>query len=123
MESVRLIGASSNERTRGLDTWVPQRWLATAVGGLVAFAVLVSAALVAGRLAANRAVDNLVDQARAGLPLATATLAGEIEKQRLIPLTLARDPDVIALLETYDANAEANLDRKLKDIAEDAGST
>jgi len=123
MESVRLIGARSNERTRGLDTWVPQRWLATAVGGLVAFAVLVSAALVAGRLAANRAVDNLVDQARAGLPLATATLAGEIEKQRLIPLTLARDPDVIALLETYDANAEANLDRKLKDIAEDAGST
>ena len=123
MDSVRLIGARSNERTRGLDTWVPQRWLATAVGGLVAFAVLVSAALVAGRLAANRAVDNLVDQARAGLPLATATLAGEIEKQRLIPLTLARDPDVIALLETYDANAEANLDRKLKDIAEDAGST
>jgi two-component system C4-dicarboxylate transport sensor histidine kinase DctB len=78
---------------------------------------------VAGRVASDRAVDGLVSQARAGLPLAAATFAGEIEKQRLIPLTLARDPDVIALLGTYDSNAEANLDRKLKDIAEDAGST
>ena len=57
------------------------------------------------------------------MPLAAATLSGEIEKQRLIPLTLARDPDVIALLGTYNSTAEANLDRKLKDIAKDAGST
>jgi len=123
MESIRLISARSNDQTLRVATWLPRGWLATGVGGLVAFAILVIAALVAGRVAADRAVDGLVDLARAGLPLATATLAGEIEKQRLIPLTLARDPDVIALLGTYDSNAEANLDRKLKDIAEDAGST
>jgi two-component system C4-dicarboxylate transport sensor histidine kinase DctB len=74
-------------------------------------------------LASDRAIVSLVGQARAGSPLAAATLAGEIEKQRLIPLTLARDPDVIALLGTYNSTAEASLDRKLKDIAKDAGST
>jgi two-component system, NtrC family, C4-dicarboxylate transport sensor histidine kinase DctB len=90
---------------------------------LAVLAILAIASAVAGRVASDRATTSLVGQARAGLPLAAATLAGEIEKQRLIPLTLARDPDVIALLGTYDSNAEANLDRKLKDIAEDAGST
>jgi two-component system C4-dicarboxylate transport sensor histidine kinase DctB len=123
MESVRLIGPRSNDQKLRFAAWVPHGWLATSVGGLVVFTMLAIAALVAGRVAADRAVADLVDQARAGLPLATATLSGEIEKQRLIPLTLARDPDVIALLGTYDSNAEANLDRKLKDIAEDAGST
>jgi two-component system C4-dicarboxylate transport sensor histidine kinase DctB len=97
--------------------------MAAGVGGLVALATFTIAAVVAGNVAADRAIAGVMDQAKAGLPLATATLAREIEKQRLIPLTLARDPDVIALLGTYDPNAEANLDRKLKDIAEDAGST
>jgi two-component system C4-dicarboxylate transport sensor histidine kinase DctB len=123
MEFVRLVSARSNERTLRTAALLPEGWLAAGVGGLVALAVLVIAAVLAGGVAVDRAIAGLVDQARAGLPLATATLAGEIEKQRLIPLTLAHDPDVIALLGTYDANAEANLDRKLKDIAEDAGST
>jgi len=123
MESVRLVSARSNERTLRTAALLPEGWLAAGVGGLVALAVLVIAAVLAGGVVVDRAVAGLVDQARAGLPLATATLVGEIEKQRLIPLTLAHDPDVIALLGTYDANAEANLDRKLKDIAEDAGST
>jgi two-component system C4-dicarboxylate transport sensor histidine kinase DctB len=90
---------------------------------LAVLAILAIASAVAGRVASDRAIAGLVGQARAGLPLATATLAGEIEKQQLIPSTLARDPDVIALLGTYNSTAEANLDRKLKDIAKDAGST
>lgn len=123
MESIRLISSRSNDWTLRIAAWLLQGWLATAIGGLVAFAIFAIAAVVAGSVAADRAIVGLVDQAKAGLPLATATLSGEIEKQRLIPLTLARDPDVITLLERYDPNAEANLDRKLKDIAEDAGST
>src|SRR5579872_2437568 len=123
MESIRFVNARSNDRTLRIATWLPQGWLVTSVGGLAALAIFAIAAVLAGGVAANRAIASLVDQAKAGLPLATATLAREIEKQRLIPLTLARDADVISLLQTYDSNAEANLDRKLKDIAEDAGST
>jgi two-component system, NtrC family, C4-dicarboxylate transport sensor histidine kinase DctB len=114
---------SSKDKTRRPAAWLSKRWLAISTGALAVLAILAIASAVAGRVASDRAIANLVGQARAGLPLAAATLAGEIEKQRLIPLTLARDPDVIALLETYNSNAEANLDRKLKDIAEDAGST
>ena len=123
MEAVRLVSAKSNETMLRTAALLPEGWVAAGVAGLAALAVLVIAAVLAGGVAVDRAVAGLMDQARAGLPLATATLTGEIEKQRLIPLTLAHDPDVIALLGTYDANAEANLDRKLKDIAEDAGST
>ena len=123
MESIRLISSRSNDWALRNAAWLPQGWLVTGIGGLVAFAIFAIAALVAGSVAADRAIAGLVDQAKTGLPLATATLSGEIEKQRLIPLTLAHDPDVIALLESYAPNAEANLDRKLKDIAEDAGST
>ena len=96
MESVRLASARSNERTLRAAALLPEGWLAAGVGGLVALAVLVIAAVLAGGVVVDRAVAGLVDQARAGLPLATATLVGEIEKQRLIPLTLAHDPDVIA---------------------------
>lgn len=122
MDSTRPI-ATLKERKCSPAAWLSGRWLAISTGVLVVIAMLAITSAVAGRVASDRAIDGLVSQARAGLPLAAATFAGEIEKQRLIPLTLARDPDVIALLGTYDSNAEANLDRKLKDIAEDAGST
>src|SRR6185437_10634521 len=123
MEATRPISVTSKDRTHRSATWRSRQWLAKATAALIVLVLLVIASVAAGRVASDRAVAGLVDQARAGLPLAAATLAGEIEKQRLIPLTLARDPDVITLLGTYDSNSEANLDRKLKDIAEDAGST
>src|SRR6202012_39525 len=123
MELARPPSARSNGRMDRYAVWRSQRWLAISAVGLAGLAILTIAALVAAHMAGERAVAGLMDQAKAGLPLANATLVGEIEKQRLIPLTLARDPDVIALLGTYDSNAEANLDRKLKDIAEAAGST
>jgi two-component system C4-dicarboxylate transport sensor histidine kinase DctB len=115
--------SSTKPRTSRPAAWLSERRLAISAGALIVFAVLAIASAVVGRVAGDRAIANLVANASAGLPLAAATLAGEIEKQRLIPSALARDPDVIALLGTYDSNAEANLDRKLKDIAEDAGST
>ncbi len=123
MEATRPISVRSKDRTYRPVAWLSRQWLAKTTGALTVLVVLVIAAVIAGRVASEQAVAGLVDQARAGLPLAAATLAGEIEKQRLIPLTLAHDPDVITLLGTYDFNSEANLDRKLKDIAEDAGST
>jgi two-component system C4-dicarboxylate transport sensor histidine kinase DctB len=122
MESTLPISTRSKDRTRRTTAWLSERWPAISTA-LAVLAILAIASAVAGRVASDRAIAGLVGQARAGLPLATATLAGEIEKQQLIPLTLARDPDVIALLGTYNSTAEANLDRKLKDIAKDAGST
>ena len=123
MEATRPISVRSKDSTHRSATWLSRQRLAKTTGALTVLVVLVIAFVVAGRVASDHAVAGLVGQARAGLPLAAATLAGEIEKQRLIPLTLARDPDVMTLLGTYDSNSEANLDRKLKDVAEDAGST
>lgn len=108
---------------RCLPAWLSVRWLPAAIGAVTVLAALGVAAAVAGQVACDRAVAGLVAQARDGLPLAAAALAGEIEKQRLIPLTLARDPDVVELLTTYDSVGEANLNHKLKDLAEDADST
>ncbi|MGA9952529.1 MAG: hypothetical protein WBQ22_04740, partial [Bradyrhizobium sp.] len=104
MEATRPISVRSKDRTYRPVAWLSRQWLAKTTGALTVLVVLVIAAVIAGRVASEQAVAGLVDQARAGLPLAAATLAGEIEKQRLIPLTLARDPDVITLLGTYDSN-------------------
>lgn len=84
--------------------------------------VLLGLALGAARVARSRAAVDLVERAEAALPLANAALSAVIEKQRLIPLVLARDPDVIALLADPTPAAEASLDAKLRDIAADAGS-
>ncbi|HEU0220951.1 MAG TPA: ATP-binding protein [Paracoccaceae bacterium] len=89
----------------------------------LALAALVAATLIAGRLARERAAAELAERAAAALPLATAALTGEIEKQRLIPLVLARDPEVIAMAAAPAPRAEALLDAKLADIAAEAGSS
>lgn len=88
-----------------------------AASGLV---LVVLACLAAGRLAADDAAADLGERARAALPLATAALVGEIDKQRLIPLTLSRDPAVAALLRDPSGPAEAELDGKLRAIAAEA---
>jgi two-component system C4-dicarboxylate transport sensor histidine kinase DctB len=118
-----LIGQPPDRTRRAGFKWPSRRRLAIGAGALAVLATFAIAALVAGRVAADRAMAQLSSQARAALPLAAAALAGEVEKQRLIPLTLARDPDIIALLSAYSPGAEAKLDQKLKDIAEDAGAT
>ena len=65
---------------------------------IVVAALLAALVLGAGRLAERRATAELAGRAAAALPLATASLAAVIEKQRLVPTVLARDPEVIALL-------------------------
>ncbi len=90
---------------------------------LVIGALLIAAAVVgAGRVARTRAIEDLGDRAAALLPLASTALTGVIDKQRLIPLVLARDPEVIALLAAPTPEAEQRLDEKLAAIAAEAGA-
>ncbi len=98
------------------------RRLAPALLALVVAGLLAASVLMAGRLAHQRAAVELADRAAAALPLATASLAAVIEKQRLIPTVLARDPEVISALFAPDAPARNRLDEKLAHIADEAQS-
>ena len=95
-----------------------RRPLALALG----IALVVALSLLAGRVARTRTASDLAESATAALPLASATLTGVIEKERLVPLVLARDPEVIALLARPEPAAERRLDAKLADIAGEAGA-
>jgi len=99
------------------------RRFAWAMLALVALALVAGAIFTAGRIARERAEAELNERAAAALPLATGALAAVIEKQRLIPLVLARDPEVIALLAAPVDHAREMLDAKLADIAAEASST
>ncbi|TPL22648.1 sensor histidine kinase [Mesorhizobium sp. B2-4-10] len=95
------------------------RWLIL----LVAVAMLAGAVAIAGRLAANQAAGDLRDGALAALPLAAGTLTGEIEKQRLVPLVLARDDAVRDALRRAGKTQETALGDKLRAIAADASAS
>ncbi|WP_246675183.1 sensor histidine kinase [Mesorhizobium sp. B2-3-4] len=95
------------------------RWLLLAI----AFAVLAGAVAIAGRIAAGQAAGDLRDGALAALPLAAGTLTGEIEKQRLVPLVLARDDAVRDALRRAGKVEETALNAKLKAIAGDASAS
>lgn len=98
------------------------RWRRRPLLLALGIAVVLALSLLAGRVARTRAAVELAESAAAALPLASATLTGVIEKERLVPLVLARDPEVIALLAGPDPAAERRLDAKLADIAEGAGA-
>jgi two-component system C4-dicarboxylate transport sensor histidine kinase DctB len=100
-----------------------RRYLAAAVAAALVLAAILVAAVAAGRLARDRAAAEVRDRAAAALPLANAGLVGVIETQRLIPLILARDPEVVALLAAPAPGPGARLDAKLADIAADASSS
>ncbi|TPK98436.1 sensor histidine kinase [Mesorhizobium sp. B2-4-12] len=95
------------------------RWLAA----VIALAILAGAIAIAGRIAAGQAAGDLRDGALAALPLAAGTLTGEIEKQRLVPLVLARDDAVRDALRRAGKTAETALNEKLKAIAGDASAS
>ncbi|WP_245264183.1 sensor histidine kinase [Mesorhizobium sp. LNHC232B00] len=95
------------------------RWLVV----IIALAVLAAAIAIAGRIASDQAADNLRDTALAALPLAAGTLTGEIDKQRLVPLVLARDDAVRGALRRAGKMREAALNDKLKAIAGDASAS
>ena len=98
-----------------------RRWGAWLLGAAAA-ALIAGTVVVAGRVGEERAAVELGTRAAAALPLATTSLAAVIEKQRLIPTVLARDPEVIATLFAPDEPARASLDGKLADIAAEANS-
>ncbi|PZQ51255.1 MAG: sensor histidine kinase [Rhodovulum sulfidophilum] len=97
-------------------------WLARAAGVLA----LIALTLAAGRIAERRAEAAQLARVAAALPLAQGALTGVVEKQRMIPSVLARDPELAAALVAAasggDSGALARLDAKLAAIAREAGS-
>lgn len=106
----------------GAQSMRMSRWRTDSILVALGVVVILGAVILAGRVARDRSIADLGDRAAASLPLATAALTGVIDKQRLIPLVLARDPEVVALLAGPTPEAEMRLDRKLADIAAEAGS-
>lgn len=97
-----------------LSTIELRPWILLGLGWLVASAVLAG---VAGEAARRDAVGELERQATAGAALHAAVLRSELDKQRAIPIVLAGDPDVAALLTHPGARTAAGVDRKLERLA------
>ncbi|MCK0198987.1 ATP-binding protein [Ancylobacter sp. 6x-1] len=91
-----------------------------AVFTVVALALLAGAFLAAANIGRNRAVAVARAGAENAATLAIAVLRGELEKQRAVPLILARDPDVHRALEGGDPQ---ELDRKFDGIARETHSS
>ncbi|WP_292147242.1 ATP-binding protein [Brevundimonas sp.] len=98
----------------GLSSIARQPWVLLTLGWLAASAVLAG---VAGEAARRDATGELERQATAGAALHAAVLRSELDKQRAIPIVLAGDPDVAALLTTPSAQAVNGVDRKLERLA------
>jgi two-component system C4-dicarboxylate transport sensor histidine kinase DctB len=86
-------------------------WLAF---GLAAALLLALGLVAAADLGRSRAVAAMRARAEDGSTLAIAILRGELEKQRALPVILARDPDVRSVLSGGDRHA---LDLKFATIA------
>ena len=94
------------------DRWAARRpWIAF---GLLVAVIAVVAFVIAGDIGRNRAIATTHARAEDAGTLALAILRGELEKQRALPVILARDPDVRAALVDGDRQA---LDSKLEAIA------
>ena len=112
-----VMGANDAEAATGAAGGMPDRrtadekplGLAPALMLLLTLAAITLAVITAGRVARDRATANLNEQAAAALPLAAAALSSVIEKQRLIPTVLSRDPEVITQIAATDPAAEARL--------------
>lgn len=85
--------------------------------GLLVAAVVAGALFVAGEIGRTRALAATRVRAVDAGTLALAILRGELEKQRALPVILARDPDLRGALAGADRQA---LDRKLEVIAREA---
>lgn len=96
----------------GRDRWAVGRpWLAF---GLLVLAIAAIAFAFAGDIGRGRAIATTQARAEDAGTLALAILRGELEKQRALPVILARDPDVRTALADGDRHA---LDLKLEAIA------
>lgn len=93
--------------------WIARRslWIAFA---LVVIGIAAAAFVVVADVGRSRAIEAMRSRAADAGTLALAILRGELEKQRALPVILARDPDVRAALRISDRHA---LDLKLEAIA------
>lgn len=89
-------------------------WLTLVVGWLVTSLLAMT---VAGELARRDAVSELARQADANAALHAAVLRSELEKQRSVPVVLAEDPDVAALLADPGPAAADRVSAKLESLA------
>lgn len=85
----------------------------------VALLLTVGALWAATDLGRSRALGDAEARARSAATLAIAVLRGELEKQRALPLILARDPDVLDALAATD---RTRFDAKLEQIAGETGT-
>lgn len=88
---------------------------------MVVVAILLAAA-GAGHLARESSANALALRAEAAASLASASLSAVIDKQRLVPMTLALNPEVIALLASPvpEPRLRAHLDEQLAAVAKEA---
>src|SRR6185369_7111928 len=71
---------------------------------------------LAGNWGRTRTVETLRLQAGQNIALNTALLRSELEKQRVIPVVLAQDPDVKDVLRSHDPAAMAAMNEKLEGL-------
>lgn len=96
----------------------PQRWLIL----LIALGVPLAAALAAN-WTAGRAEETLRVEARAQLALYDAALRTELQRHAAVPLALALDGDVAALLAAPAADRVDRMNRKLEGLADTLGAS
>ncbi|HVI87545.1 MAG TPA: ATP-binding protein [Dongiaceae bacterium] len=90
-----------------------REWLAFAgVAVVVALATL----WLAGNWGRSRAVETLRLRADQSIALSTAVLRSELEKQRVVPVVLAQDPDVKEVLQSHDPTAMVAMNEKLEGL-------
>jgi two-component system C4-dicarboxylate transport sensor histidine kinase DctB len=90
------------------------QWRVFAVFWLV---IAVIAAMVAGEVARREARAEALRQAATATALHAAVLRSELERHRSLPMVLAQDPDLQALLAHPDADAVNRLNRKFEGLA------
>lgn len=90
------------------------QWRVFAVFWLV---IAVIAAMVAGEVARREARAEALRQAATATALHAAVLRSELERHRSLPMVLAQDPDLQALLAHPDAAAVNRLNRKFEGLA------
>lgn len=93
------------------------QWRAFALIWIVATASLVTAV---GEVARRDAETAVTRQAATAGALHAAVLRSELERHRSLPLVLAQDPDLIALLESPDPEDVAGLNRKFEGLARES---
>ncbi len=79
--------------------------------------VAIAAAVVAGEVARGDARAGALRQAATATALHAAVLRSELERHRSLPMVLAQDPDLQALLARPDAGSVDRLNRKFEGLA------